>query len=254
MRQQAHLEIEMVPVNELEMYEGNAKRHASEHVEQIASSIEEFNFADPIGAWHDESGNAVIVEGHGRLLAARKLGIEELPVIFLDYLSDEQRRAYTLVHNQLTMNTGFDFEVLSDELETITNIDMGEFGFDMPDLEETEGEAERYTSENKVPQYEVVGDEPELGELYDTSFADELIEEIEHVADALTDDEVAFLRMAAYRHVVFDYGKIAEFYAHASAEVQELMERSALVIIDYDDAIANGYVKLPEALDVDLGA
>lgn len=243
-----------MPIDELMMYENNSKLHPSSQVEQIASSIEEFSFADPIGAWHDDEGNAVIVEGHGRLLAARRLGIERLPVIFLDYLSDEQRRAYALVHNQLTMNSGFDLEVLSDELEAITDIDMGQLGFDMPETSDVSNDGERYTSENKVPQYEVVGDEPELDELYDMSFADELMEEIRHMRHTLTDEEADFLTVAAYRHVVFDYGKIAEFYAHASKEMQQLMERSALVIIDYDDAIANGYVKLTEALDVDLGA
>lgn len=128
----------MVPVEKLCEYEGNAKLHPTSHVEQIAASIEEFNFADPLACWHDDDGNAVIVEGHGRLLAARKLGIDELPVIFLDYLSDEQRRAYTLVHNQLSMVTGFDADILKDELDAITEIDMGQFdfSFDVPTVDD----------------------------------------------------------------------------------------------------------------------
>lgn len=131
MKPQAQLTVEMVPTDELVMYEGNAKLHPSEQVDQIAASIEEFNFADPIAAWHDKDGNAVIVEGHGRLMAAKKLGIEQLPVIYLDYLTDEQRRAYTLVHNKLTMNSDFDFEILQNELDSIFDIDMGDFGFDV---------------------------------------------------------------------------------------------------------------------------
>lgn len=155
MKPAAHLEISMVPIDELTTYDGNAKLHPTSHVEQIAASIEEFNFADPIGAWHDESGNAVIVEGHGRLLAARELGIEELPVIFLDYLSDEQRRAYTLVHNQLTMNTGFDLDILGDELDAITEIDMSQFDFpeiDMSEIDDLMNEAlgEVYESEKET--------------------------------------------------------------------------------------------------------
>ena len=148
---QPELEVTWVPVDELLEYEGNAKLHPSEQVDQIASSIEEFSFADPIGAWHDDDGNAVIVEGHGRLLAARKLGIEQLPVIFLDYLSDEQRRAYALVHNQLTMNSGFDFDVLSDELESITDMDMSTFGFVQDAIDEMGLDEDGTPSSAEVP-------------------------------------------------------------------------------------------------------
>lgn len=132
----SQLEIVMVPTEELTAYEGNAKIHTDAQVEQIVQSIEEFDFADPIAAWHDAEGNSVLVEGHGRLMAAQKLGIKELPVIYLDYMSDEERRAYTLVHNQLTMNTGFDEGTLQAELSKIEGIDMGLFDFqDISDVE-----------------------------------------------------------------------------------------------------------------------
>lgn len=170
MKSQAHLEIEMVPVEELCEYEGNAKLHPADHVEQIAASIEEFNFADPLACWHDEDGNAVIIEGHGRLLAARKLGIDELPVIFLDYLSDEQRRAYTLVHNQLTMNTGFDLEILKDELDAITEIDMGQFdfSFDVPTFDD--GPMEGDDANEVVPSVKNTSEEIDLEEFDDEQF------------------------------------------------------------------------------------
>lgn len=136
MKPQAELKVVMVPTDSLVMYEGNAKLHPHEQVDQIAASIEEFNFADPIAAWHDGNGESVIVEGHGRLMAARKLGIRELPVIYLDYLSDEQRRAYGLVHNKLTMNSDFDFELLANELDMVVDINMGDFGFeDLPTID-----------------------------------------------------------------------------------------------------------------------
>lgn len=131
MKPQAELKVVMVPTDDLVMYEGNAKLHPHEQVDQIAASIEEFNFADPIAAWHNDDGESIIVEGHGRLMAARKLGIERLPVIYLDYLSDEQRRAYTLAHNKLTMSSDFDYSMLMDEIEQITSIDMSDFGFDL---------------------------------------------------------------------------------------------------------------------------
>lgn len=246
------LKVSRMRVDELVPYAGNAKEHGRRQVEQIADSIDQLGFNDPVGIWHDGDGNPVIVEGHGRVMAAKLLGIEEVPVITLDHLDDEGRRAYGLIHNQLTMNSGFDLDALNEELCNITTIDMSQFDFTVPDLVEEEGNKERYTARNNVPQYEVRGEEPDSFELYDDSFAEQLMDEIEECGDSIPDDVARFLELAAYRHVVFDYGKIAEFYAHADRQVQELMERSALVIIDYDDAIANGYVKLTEVLKVDL--
>lgn len=119
------LKIEYVPVTELKTYVNNAKIHTAEQIEQIKKSIKEFGFNDPIAVWHDNE----IIEGHGRLIAATELDIEEVPIIRLDELTDEQRKAYMLVHNKLTMNTGFDFDLLEEELESLRDIDMSEYGF-----------------------------------------------------------------------------------------------------------------------------
>lgn len=123
------LQRETMRVSQLVPYAGNAKKHPEWQVEQIRNSIQAFGFNDPIAVWQDVGGNWVIVEGHGRLLAAKELGMEEVPVIRLDHLDDEARRAYTLAHNKLTMNTDFDFQILESELDAIEGFDMGEFGF-----------------------------------------------------------------------------------------------------------------------------
>ena len=122
----ANLKIEYVKLSEIKPYSGNAKTHPREQIEQIKKSINEVGFNDPIGVWHGE-----IVEGHGRYMAAQELGLDTVPIIRLDSLTDEQRRAYALIHNKLTMNSDFDFEILSSELEGIFDIDMGDFGFDL---------------------------------------------------------------------------------------------------------------------------
>lgn len=122
----SELQIEYIPIEELKPYANNAKIHTGEQVDQIKRSIEEFGFNDPIAVWKDNE----IIEGHGRLLAGIELGLETLPVIRLDELTDDQRRAYMLVHNQLTMNTGFDAEVLNIELDNI-EMDMEQFGFEI---------------------------------------------------------------------------------------------------------------------------
>lgn len=126
----------MMRVSQLTPYMGNAKKHPDWQVEQIANSIQAFGFNDPIAIWDDIAGHHVIVEGHGRLLAAKQLGMEEVPVIRLDQLDDEARRAYTLAHNKLTMNTDFDVQILDAELDAIEGLDMTEFGFsEMPDID-----------------------------------------------------------------------------------------------------------------------
>lgn len=114
-------------VSELKPYENNAKIHTPEQIGQIVESIRLFGFNDPIAI--DE--NDMIIEGHGRLLALQAMGETEVDCIPLEGLTEEQKRAYIHVHNQLTMNTGFDLDILEQELRSIEGIDMGFFGFDM---------------------------------------------------------------------------------------------------------------------------
>lgn len=125
------LEIVREPTGRLAEYRGNAKQHTAEQVEQIKASIREFGMIDPIGVWTNAEGKSEVVEGHGRLMAALELDLAEVPVIHLDALTDAQRRAYALVHNKLTMNTGWDFGKLDAELEDLLmEFDMEGFGFD----------------------------------------------------------------------------------------------------------------------------
>lgn len=123
------LEIEYVDIDSIKPYEKNAKLHPEEQIEQIKKSIEQFGMDDPIGIWKDE-----IVEGHGRLIACKELGYKEVPIIRLDHLTNEERKAYTLAHNKLTMNSDFDFNILDAELADL-NIDMSDFGFDKLDVD-----------------------------------------------------------------------------------------------------------------------
>lgn len=126
------LNIEYLPIDRLTPYERNAKEHPPEQIAQIIESIRQFGMNDPIGIWGDE---CMVVEGHGRLLALQQMGETEVPTIRLDHMTDEQRRAYTLVHNKTTMNSGFDMEMLNAELDEL-DIDMADFGFvDVADVD-----------------------------------------------------------------------------------------------------------------------
>lgn len=133
MKQQPELSVEEVPTDELIPYARNAKIHTNEQIDQICESIGEFGFADPVGVWEGPKG-LEIVEGHGRVMAAKKLGMAKVPIIRLDYMTDKERKAYGLAHNKLTMNTGWDFAKLDAELEELSvEFDMEDFGFDMGD-------------------------------------------------------------------------------------------------------------------------
>lgn len=238
------LKIEYVKTAELKPYGNNAKLHPAEQVEQIKKSIQEFGFNDPIAVWKDNE----IIEGHGRLIAADELGITNVPVIRLDNLSDEERRAYMLVHNQLTMNSGFDKELLEIELNGL-NVDMAAFGF--KSIEEELNEAAEYNDKTDRIQYEPDENTCGLWECFDNSKTKALIEKINQ--SDVDETEKEFLRLAAQRHVVFNYGKIAGYYANANVEMQTLMEESALIIIDYDDAIKYGYTKLHDFVKENMG-
>lgn len=106
----------------------------------------------------------------------------------------------------------------------------------------------KYTKKVSVPQYIPKMSEKYKGvnEIIDTTKCKELIKEIN--ASSISESEKEFLRFAAMRHIKFDYSAIAEYYCHADKEMQELMEKSALVIIDVDNAIANGYVRLSKRI------
>ena len=121
------LKVEYVPIKSIKPYKRNAKLHPDEQIEQIKHSIETLGFRDPIGVWHNE-----IVEGHGRYLASKQIGLKEVPIIRLDDMTDEERKAYMLAHNKLTMNSDFDTVLLDMELADIETIDMGLLGFGDP--------------------------------------------------------------------------------------------------------------------------
>ena len=240
------MQIEKIKVSEIIPYEDNAKLHPERQVQQIKASINEFGFNDPIAI--DE--NNVVIEGNGRLMAIKELGYEEVDCIRIEGLTEDQKRAYILVHNQLTMNTGFDIEILNKELERIKGIDMTQFDFELNidfDNDIDTGDGTKYTQKVDVPQYEPTGERPDIWELVDTAKADSFLEEINE--SKVSPEEKDFLIKATRRLYEFNYKKIAEYYAQASPEMQELMEHLALVIIDFDNAIAYGYAQLSAALE-----
>lgn len=232
------IEIVMRKIGELKPYENNP-RHNDMAVDAVAASIQQFGFKNPVII--DKDG--VIVAGHTRYKAAKKLGITDIPCISADDLSDEQIKAFRLADNKTAELAEWDEDLLGKEMQGIINIDMRQFGFSVGEDElGEEMQDDKYTLKVKIPQYEITGECPEISDMLDSSKADELIQEVE--ATDIPEEIREFLIQEARRHNVFNYRNIAEYYAHAEPEVQKLFEKSALVIIDVNDAIANGYVQL----------
>ena len=126
------MQVEQLKVGDLIPYVNNSRTHSDEQVMQVASSIKEFGFTNPILI--DDDGG--IIAGHGRLLAAKKLDIDEVPCIRLGYLSEAQRKAYVIADNKLALNSGWDNDLLKIELMQLDSIDfdLNLTGFDLSEL------------------------------------------------------------------------------------------------------------------------
>lgn len=237
-------------VGDLVMYENNTKIHTDEQIDEIIKSIELYGMNDPIGIWHN-----TIVEGHGRYLALKKMDYQdEFDCVLLDHLTDEQRREYTIIHNKLTTDTGYDFDILEKELNELTELKNN---FDLSNLtnfiqkvekEAIEDRKEIYTQKIEAPIYEpVLSVQPKISKCYNKEKYQKLLKEIEKVD---CDKELSdFLKLAATRFIEFDFTNIAEYYAHSNKEVQDIFEKLALVIIDFNKAIEYGFIKLSEEIE-----
>lgn len=136
------MQIVKLKIKDLTPYYKNAKKHTEEQINHVIESIKRFQFCDPIGVWGEKN---IIVEGHCRVLALKKMGVKEVDCIRLDHLTDEERKAYTLVHNQSTLETPFELDLLSEELSSISEIDMTELGFaDVSGTEFTEEQLNQF--------------------------------------------------------------------------------------------------------------
>ena len=124
------LRIEYLPVDCLTPYEGNTRKHAPEDIDQIKASILADGFLDPIGIWGEKN---IIVEGHGRQIAAKELGMETVPCIRLDHLTDTQRRDYAIRHNRTAELSEWDFGKLEEEIARleIEGVDLSGLKFDL---------------------------------------------------------------------------------------------------------------------------
>lgn len=205
-----------------------------------------------------------IIAGNGVYEQAQELGLKvriiesdgtELIAIKRTDLKTEdvRRKALALADNYTSDTSVFDIEAVMEDF-TPDELDLWEFSIDVStldiDSESTENKAtsdDVYTNKIITPEYLPKNEKPAISDLFDMEKYNELISKIE-VSNIRPEDK-KFLICAASRHIVFNYEKIADYYSHSEKDVQELMEDSALVIIDFDSAITKGFVKLSQAID-----
>lgn len=124
--------IEVWPIEKLVPYDKNARTHSDEQVAQLAASIAEFGFVNPILV----DTAAGVIAGHGRLAAAKDLGLKQVPVVVLDHLTPAQKRAYVIADNKLALNAGWDMSLLQQEMASLqlADFDLSVLGFDDTEL------------------------------------------------------------------------------------------------------------------------
>jgi len=148
-----HYQHEIKKVSDLIPYVNNSRTHSDEQTTQIASSIKEFGFTNPVLI--DESGG--LIAGHGRLMAAKKLDLKEVPCIVLSGLTDAQKKAYIIADNQLPQNAGWDLDKLKLEIDTLSemdfDIDLLGFDDDFLSIMETDVVDLGMTPEEKLDNY-----------------------------------------------------------------------------------------------------
>lgn len=159
------LQIVYLPPDGLTPYKGNTRKHTAKDIEQIKESIKADGFNDPIGIWGDEN---LIVEGHGRQIAAIEMGLEKVPCIRLDHMTETQRRDYAIRHNRTAEFSEWDFGKLEEEIAAlaIEGIDLSGLEFELEESEEPQNDKSVELKQN----YQLIVDcesESDMQEKYD---------------------------------------------------------------------------------------
>lgn len=250
---------EIVNVAELKPNPKNPNTHPQNQIELLSKIIMANGWRERIIV---SNLSGMIVKGHGRYKAAIKAGLNEVPVEYQDYENREAEIKDLIADNKIAELSEVDDEVAADLMRSLDNFtpylstDLSGFGYGEDSLEILFPELSntpraKYSRNIEAPIYTPRGDKPVAADLFDDTRTIELIMEIE--VSNLHKDIKEFLIIAARRHTVFHYDRIAEFYAHAGKALQALMENSGLVIIDFSRAIELGYVKLSEEIAKQYG-
>lgn len=229
------MQVETWKVEDVTPYENNPRKN-DEAVNYVANSIREFGFQQPLVV----DSNGVLVVGHTRLKAAKKLGLEEVPVVVADGLSQNQIDAYRLADNKTNELSEWDFDKLNVELEGIDwlDVDMTGFGFYLDQEDGNDGLEDRYSQNVGTVTYEPKETNHKPSDLYTMDYS-----RFSDVIDKVGDGDIKeMLLVRANWFACFDFAKIADYYAYqATAEEKRAFEALGLVLLDRDQLIENGF-------------
>ena len=235
----------------------NARIHGDRNLEAIRFSLHKFGQRKPIVALDD----GTVIAGNGTLEAAKVLGWPSLAVV---RVKDDPATAaaYAIADNRTAELASWDSAQLAETMQWLEDqeldFEVHNIGFSPDEVEELLAMSEAatksdevgediYTKKIIIPVYEPTGPKPALSACINLDKTEQLISEIKSAPD-LTDEDRSLLISAAYRHTVFNYQQVAEYYCHAPKHVQVLMEKSALVIIDLEKAIEQGLVVMSKEI------
>ena len=226
----------------------NWRIHPLSQQDALKGVLEEVGWVQQVIV-NKRTGN--LIDGHLRCQLAAREGAQTIPVVYVDVSEDEEALVLATL-DPIGAMAATDKQKL-DELFAGIESENENVRKMMEEIAEKEkldygdnSEADKYTRNIQAPIYEPKGDKPSISDLFDDKRTKELNTEID--AANLPEEEKMFLRIAANRHTVLNYKLIAEYYSHSNKQMQELMENSALVIIDFDKAIELGYVKLSKEI------
>lgn len=278
--------VQLVRLADMAAWERNPHKHPESQLSTLASLVRRFGFTSlPVLATYPGCETGFVSSGNGRLAVLRLLksqypqnpppgigvapdGEWLIPCRPMAFPSKAEAEAQGLSDNWVASMPGVedDTEMLADILRDLDadGVDFSQLGKDADELAKLLADEANnalagdgtgsgatgepvYTNKIKIPIYEPKGDKPPISALYDDAKTKALRAEIDATPD-LPPDVAAFLRLAADRHTSFHFRNIAEFYCHADPKVQDLMERSGMVIIDYDKAVEYGFVKMTKKL------
>jgi hypothetical protein len=231
----------MIKLSQIKLNPSNPRLIKDDKFKKLVKSLQDFPQMMELRPIVVDENN-VIQGGNMRFRALQELKYKEIPEVWIKQgkdLTPEQWREFVVKDN-----VGFgewDWGMLANEWDVAQ---LNDWGVEVHSW--GEDEEELYTKKIEAPKYEAKNEKPDLKDLINVSKYKELIEEIEKANIANTDK--MFLRYAASRHIVFDYELIADYYSHSEKNIQELMENSALVIIDFNKAIENGLVKMSDSI------
>ena len=245
----------MTSINSLKHDHKNARKRTDRSAMLIAESLKRYGAARSIVIDEDNR----ILAGNGTIEGAKQAGITNVRIIDAEGdeviavrrsgLTEDEKVGLALADNRTSDLSEWDgamLHQLSKEHDTDTWFDKNELN-ELIGLDQDSDEDSPYTNKTIAPLYDPTGTQHKPEHLCDPSKTNRLLADIE-LAD-IPDDIRGFLRFAAHRHTAFNYSKIADFYTTATKEVQELFEQSALVIIDFDQAIENGFVNLDKHVE-----